>query len=50
MTLNFQNKIVFPAPNTSYTTESSYGQVFYLPRDILFWPRKEQSRETFGLS
>jgi len=25
MTLNFQNKIVFPAPESSYTTETAYG-------------------------
>jgi hypothetical protein len=24
MTLNFQNKIIFPAPETSYTTLSAY--------------------------
>ena len=35
MTLNFQNKIVFPAPETSYTTQSAFGQVIYIPRDIM---------------
>jgi len=40
MTLNFQNKIVFPAPESSYTTESSLGQVIYLPRNILKKPPK----------
>ena len=35
MTLSFQNRIVFPAPETSYTTETAYGQVIYIPRDIL---------------
>ena len=35
MTLNFQNKIVFPAPETSYTTQSAFGQVIYLPRNIM---------------
>jgi len=32
MTLNFQNKIVFPAPESSYSTQSSFGQVIYIPR------------------
>ena len=35
MTLNFQNRIVFPAPETSYTTQSAFGQVVYLPRNIM---------------
>jgi len=35
MTLNFQNKIIFPAPDNSYTTETAYGQVIYIPRDII---------------
>ncbi len=35
MTLNFQNKIVFPAPASSYTSETAYGQVIYIPRNIL---------------
>jgi len=35
MTLNFQNKIIFPAPENSYTTETAYGQVIYIPRDIM---------------
>ena len=35
MTLNFQNRIVFPAPETSYTTQSAFGQVIYLPRNIM---------------
>ena len=35
MTLNFQNKIVFPAPETSYTTQSAFGQVIYIPRNIM---------------
>jgi hypothetical protein len=39
MTLNFQNRIVFPAPETSYTTETAYGQVIYIPRDILTQPK-----------
>lgn len=34
MTLNFQNKIVFPAPEHSYTPETAYGQVIYIPRNI----------------
>ena len=34
MTLNFQNKIVFPAPEHSYTPETAYGQVIYIPRDM----------------
>ena len=35
MSLNFQNKIIFPAPENSYTTETAYGQVIYVPRDIM---------------
>lgn len=35
MTLNFQNKIVFPAPEHSYTPETAYGQVIYIPRDMI---------------
>lgn len=35
MSLNFQNKIVFPAPENSYTSETAYGQVIYVPRDIM---------------
>ena len=35
MTLNFQNRIVFPAPETSYTTQSAFGQVIYVPRNIM---------------
>ena len=35
MTLNFQNKIIFPAPENSYTTETAYGQVIYIPRDMM---------------
>ena len=35
MTLNFQNKIVFPAPEPSYTTSSAFGQVIYIPRDLM---------------
>ena len=35
MSLNFQNKLIFPAPENSYTTETAYGQVIYVPRDIM---------------
>lgn len=35
MTLNFQNKLVFPAPETSYNTTSAYQQVVYMPRNIM---------------
>ena len=35
MSLNFQNKIVFPAPETSYTTQTAMGQVLYIPRNIM---------------
>ena len=34
MTLNFQNRIVFPAPEHSYTPETAFGQVIYIPRDL----------------
>ena len=42
MTLNFQNKIVFPAPETSYTTQTAMGQVLYVPRDIMQQVRKHK--------
>ena len=35
MTLNFQNKLIFPAPENSYTVETSLNQVIYIPRDIM---------------
>ncbi len=35
MTLNFQNKIVFPAPDSTYSTDSGYGQVIYIPRHLV---------------
>jgi len=35
MSLSFQNKIVFPAPENSYTSKSALGQVVYIPRDIM---------------
>ena len=34
MTLNFQNRIVFPAPEHSYTPETAFGQVIYIPRNV----------------
>ena len=43
MTLNFQNRIVFPAPETSYTSETAYGQVVYIPRNIQLWPKKTRA-------
>ena len=58
MTLNFQNKIIFPAPENSYTSETAYGQVIYIPRDIMkrakdrakhgypAWKRDEQSKKS----
>lgn len=42
MTLNFQNKIVFPAPECSYTSETAFGQVVYIPRNILATPSKNK--------
>ena len=44
MTLNFQNRIVFPAPESSYTTQSAFGQVIYLPRDIMKQVEKKLSK------
>ena len=44
MTLNFQNKLVFPAPENSYTVETSQHQVLYIPRDIL--KRAERRRNS----
>ena len=35
MTLSFQNKLIFPAPENSYTIETSINQVIYIPRDIM---------------
>lgn len=45
MTLNFQNKIVFPAPDPSYTTETAFGQVIYVPRNILTKKPGDKSKE-----
>ena len=33
--MSYQDKLVFPAPETSYTIVTSAGQVIYLPRDIM---------------
>lgn len=35
MSLSFQNKLIFPAPENSYTVETSQNQVIYVPRDIM---------------
>lgn len=35
MTLSFQNKLIFPAPENSYTVETSVNQVIYVPRDVM---------------
>jgi hypothetical protein len=43
MTLNFQNKLIFPAPENSYTVATSLHQVLYIPRDIL--PRAERRKD-----
>ena len=37
---NFQNKMLFPAPEHSYTTQTAFGQVIYIPRDIMQRARK----------
>ena len=39
---SYQDKLIFPAPEISYTVETSQGQVLYLPRDIL--QRADQRR------
>ncbi len=44
MTLNFQNKIVFPAPEHSYTPETAYGQVIYIPRNMTLRRQQEEER------
>lgn len=48
MTLNFQNKLIFPAPENSYTTETAYGQVIYIPRDIM-QRAKQRARHGYPL-
>jgi hypothetical protein len=35
MSLSFQNKLIFPAPENSYTVDTSTNQVVYFPRDIM---------------
>ena len=35
MSLGFQNKLIFPAPENSYTVDTSQHQVLYIPRDVL---------------
>ena len=37
MTLSFQNKFVFPAPETSYSVDDKMHEVIYIPRDVLSW-------------
>ena len=44
MTLNFQNRIVFPAPEHSYTPETAYGQVLYIPRTMTLKREVEEER------
>ena len=39
---SYQDKLIFPAPEISYTVETSQGQVLYLPRDVL--QRADQRR------
>jgi hypothetical protein len=39
---SYQDKLIFPAPEISYTSETSQGQVFYLPRDILQWAEQRR--------
>lgn len=29
------NKLVFPAPQSSYTSETLYGKLIYIPRNAL---------------
>jgi len=41
MTLNFQSKIVFPAPECSYGIHSAFKQVVYLPRTIMSHPSSQ---------
>jgi hypothetical protein len=45
MTLNFQNKIVFPAPECSYSIHSAFKQVIYLPRNIMQKTRDKKAHE-----
>ena len=35
MSKNLQNKVLFPAPSTSYTCDSAQDQVIYLPRNLM---------------
>ena len=35
MTKNLQTKLIFPAPDPSYSTTTSMNQVIYLPRDLM---------------
>ena len=35
MTQTFEDKMVFPAPDPTYTTESHSYQILYIPRNIL---------------
>jgi hypothetical protein len=46
MTLNFQNKIVFPAPESSYTSETAFGQVIYIPRNYIQTKTKSSTNTT----
>ena len=42
MSLSFQNKLIFPAPENSYTVETSQNQVVYFPRDIMHRASRRQ--------
>jgi len=42
---SYQDKLIFPAPEISYTVETSQGQVLYLPRDVM---QKAEKRRGLG--
>ena len=42
---SYQDKLIFPAPEISYTVETSQGQVLYLPRDAM---QRAERRKSLG--
>jgi hypothetical protein len=44
------NKIIFPAPRSSYTPNQLLGELLYIPRDCLKLPDKENKNTNSGNS
>lgn len=42
MTLNFQNKFIFPAPETSYSAADKMHEIIYVPRNVMDWAHQRR--------